>query len=94
MRFPGIRLVEQTEQKFRRFESVLTKRVTVIVGFLYYIKAPTKNYQQIKRLSLRDSPKWQLIGVNDPSKSNYHVPPQTSLIANATFLLRIAAFSI
>ena len=45
MRFPGIRLVEQTKQKFRRrFESVLTekKRVTLIVGLLL-IKAPTKN---------------------------------------------------
>ena len=31
MPFAGIRLVEQTEQKFRRFESVL-KKVTVIVG--------------------------------------------------------------
>ena len=34
MRFPCIRLVEQTEQKFRRFESVLRKekkRVIVIV---------------------------------------------------------------
>ena len=35
MRFPGIRLVEQTEQKFRRFGSVLKKRVTVIVGLFY-----------------------------------------------------------
>ena len=56
MRFPGIRLVEQTEQKFRRFESVLTKRVTVIVGFLYYIKAPTKNYEQIQVFYLRVVP--------------------------------------
>ena len=32
MHFPGIRLVEQTERKFRRKESVLeTKRVTVII---------------------------------------------------------------
>ena len=39
MRFPGIRLVEQSEQKFHRFESVLNKkkRVTVLVG-LFYIK--------------------------------------------------------
>ena len=39
MRFPGIRLVEQTKQKFRRFESVLKKkqkkRVTVRVGLFY-----------------------------------------------------------
>ena len=35
MRFPGIRLVEQIEQKFRRFESVLKKRVTVIVGLFH-----------------------------------------------------------
>ena len=28
MRFPGISLVEQTEQKFRRFESVLKKKKT------------------------------------------------------------------
>ena len=26
MRFPGIRLIEETEQKFRRFESVLKKK--------------------------------------------------------------------
>ena len=45
MRFPRIRLVDQTEHKFRRFESVLEKkekkRLTVIVGLLL-IKAPTK----------------------------------------------------
>ena len=39
MRFPDIRLVEQTEQKFRRFESLEKKtnkkRVTVIVGLFY-----------------------------------------------------------
>ena len=36
MRFPGIRLVEQSEQKFCRFESVLKKKlVTVIVGLFY-----------------------------------------------------------
>ena len=28
MRFPRIRLVEQTEQKFRRFESVLKKKTS------------------------------------------------------------------
>ena len=47
MRLPGIRLVEQTEQKFRRFESVLKKgkkRATLLVGFFYlFIEAPTKN---------------------------------------------------
>ena len=43
MRFPGIRLVEQTEQKFCRIRGCLKgkKRVAVIVG-LYYINAPTK----------------------------------------------------
>ena len=30
MRFPGIHLVEQTEQKFRRFESVLKKTTGTI----------------------------------------------------------------
>ena len=38
MRFPRIRLVEQTEQKLRRFQSVLKeekKLVTVIVGLFY-----------------------------------------------------------
>ena len=42
MRFPGIRLVEQTEQKFRRIACVVKKRVTVIAGLLFK-KAPTKN---------------------------------------------------
>ena len=44
MSVPGIRLVEQPEQKFRRIRVCLKekKRVTVIVG-LFYIKAPTKN---------------------------------------------------
>ena len=43
MRVPGIRLVEQTEQKFRRMRVCLNekqerkKRVTVIVG-LFYLK--------------------------------------------------------
>ena len=40
MRFPGIRLVEQTEQKFRRIRDCLNrkkekKQVTVIVGLFY-----------------------------------------------------------
>ena len=37
MRFPGIRLAEQTEQKFRRIRDCLKekKRVTVIVGLFY-----------------------------------------------------------
>ena len=37
MRFPGIRLVEQTEQKFRRIRVCLKeeKRLTVIVGLFY-----------------------------------------------------------
>ena len=39
MRFPGIRLVEQTEQKFRRIRDCpkekKKKRVTVIVGLLF-----------------------------------------------------------
>ena len=47
MRFRIIRLVEQTEQKLRRIRVCFTenqeKRVTVIVGLFYYIKAPNKN---------------------------------------------------
>ena len=45
MRFPGVRLVEQTEQKFRHIRFCLEekKRVTVIVGLFNYIKPPTKN---------------------------------------------------
>ena len=44
MRFPGIRLIEQTEQKFRRFrdcpkQKKKNKRVTVIFG-LFYSKRP------------------------------------------------------
>ena len=35
MRFQDIRLVEQTEQKIRHFESVLKRKVTVIVGLFY-----------------------------------------------------------
>ena len=41
MRFPGVRLVEQAEQKFRRIRDCLKekqrrkKRVTVIVGLFY-----------------------------------------------------------
>ena len=45
MHFPRIRLVEQTEQKFRRLESVLKKEkklVTVIVGLSYYEKRRLK----------------------------------------------------
>ena len=42
MHFPRIPLVEQTEQKFRRFESVVKKRVTDSRALLL-IKAPTKN---------------------------------------------------
>ena len=46
MRFPRIRLVEQTGQKFRRFESVLKKKGKKgdcnSRAFLL-IKAPTKN---------------------------------------------------
>ena len=39
MRFPGIRLVEQIEQKFRRIRACLQEKklVTVIVGLFYYI---------------------------------------------------------
>ena len=44
MRFPGIRLVEQTEQKFRRFESVLKKKTSDCNSRgLLLIKTPTKN---------------------------------------------------
>ena len=37
MRFPGIRSVEQTEQKFRRIRVCFEKRdkVTVMIGFFY-----------------------------------------------------------
>ena len=39
MRFTGIRLVEQTEQTFRRIESVFEKkkktRVSIILGLFY-----------------------------------------------------------
>ena len=42
MRFPGIRLVEQTEQKFRRFESVLKKTSDCNSRALLLIKAPTQ----------------------------------------------------
>ena len=42
MRFPGIRLVEQTEQNCRRI------RVTVIVGFFYLEKKQTAfNQKQV-----------------------------------------------
>ena len=43
MRFPGIRLVEQTEQKFRRFESVLKKKRVTNSLTLLLIKAIIKN---------------------------------------------------
>ena len=33
MRFPGNRLVEQTEQKFRRFESVFKKKEKTSDGY-------------------------------------------------------------
>ena len=43
MRFPGIRLVEQTEQQFRRIKvcskEKKKKRVTVIVGLFYSKRA-------------------------------------------------------
>ena len=47
MRFPGIRLVEQTEQEFTRFESVFffkkkKKTSNCISRALLLIKAPTK----------------------------------------------------
>ena len=48
MRFPGIRSVEQTGQKFRHIRDCLkgeqkgrNKRMTVIVGF-FILKGPTK----------------------------------------------------
>ena len=44
MRFPGISLVEQTEQKFRRFESVFRKKTSDCNSqALLLMKAPTKN---------------------------------------------------
>ena len=44
MRVPGICLVEQTEQKFRRFQSVLKKKSSDCNSrALLLIKAPTKN---------------------------------------------------
>ena len=53
MRFPGIRLVEQTEQKFRRFESVFFKKKRKTSDCtsraLLLIKAPTKNNYNIGR---------------------------------------------
>ena len=45
MRFPGIRLVKQTEQNFRRFESVLKKKKKTSdcnSRALLLIKAPTE----------------------------------------------------
>ena len=45
MRFPGIRIVEQTERKFRRFESVIKKEKKTSdfnSRALLLIKAPTK----------------------------------------------------
>ena len=48
MRFPRIRLVEQTEQKFRRFESVFKKEKTSDCDSraLLLIKAPTKKKKE------------------------------------------------
>ena len=47
MRFPSIRLVEQTEQKFRRFESVLKKKTSDCNSRpLSLIKAPTKKIER------------------------------------------------
>ena len=42
MRFPGIHLVEQTEQKFCRFETVLKKTSDCTSRALLLIKAPSK----------------------------------------------------
>ena len=44
MRFPGIRLVEKTAQKFRCFESVVKKNKTSVCNSraLLLLKAPTK----------------------------------------------------
>ena len=48
MRFSGIRLVKQTEQKFRRFESVLKKKTNNCNSrALLLLKAPTKNVVKI-----------------------------------------------
>ena len=43
MRFPGIRVVEQTEQKARPFDSVFKKTSDCNSRALLLIKAPTKN---------------------------------------------------
>ena len=52
MGFPGIRLVEQTEQKFRRFESVLkTKAIDCNSRALFLMKVPTKKLAKRKRNS-------------------------------------------
>ena len=53
MCFPGIRLVEQTEQRFRRFESVLKKRKETKTSdcnsrALLLIKAPTNKTRTSK----------------------------------------------
>ena len=42
MRFSVIRLLEQTEQNFRRFESVSKKRVAIKVGLFYMKKRRLK----------------------------------------------------
>ena len=39
MRFPGFRLIEQTEQKFRRFESILKKKRVTNSRALFIISA-------------------------------------------------------
>ena len=52
MRYPGIRLVEHTEQKLRCFESVLKKqRVTEKFGLFYYYKRRLKTYNSVLQQS-------------------------------------------
>ena len=49
MRFPGIRLVEQTEQKFRRIRVCLEEKKTSDCNnrALLLIKAPTKKVEMM-----------------------------------------------
>ena len=51
MRFPGIRLVEQTEQKFRSIRNCLKKLVTLIVLFLLHVnQIKLQNYQMFEEI--------------------------------------------
>ena len=51
MRFPGIRSVEQTEQKFRSIRNCLKKLVTLIVLFLLHVnQIKLQNYQMFEEI--------------------------------------------